>query len=219
MSRFNANEAGTHFWHAHSGLQRADGIFGPIIVHEYEYDNPYLNAYDHDLQEHVITVNDWINETIIAKFSGQHHNDGGSRPNSILINGKGVFQDFYDQNRKRIQTPKEVFYVEQGKRYRFRVINAGILYCPIEFSIEGHSIEIIASDGHYVQPFITETFIIYAGLFKIIFKVIFKLKSAFQIELLIPKVECIIPFKDLFDENKNLFIMIKRSIRPLETVN
>ena len=162
LKRFKASEVGTHLWHSHSGLQRADGVFGPIVVHEYENDNPYLETYHYDLPEHVITVNDWINETSIAKFSGHHHNDGNNKPNTILINGKGVLNDF-NLNGTRIQTPRATFYVEKGKRYRFRVINAGILYCPIEISIEGHSLVVIASDGKYVDPFITDTFIIYAG--------------------------------------------------------
>lgn len=154
---------GTHLWHSHSGLQRADGVFGPIVVREYESDNPYLAEYDFDLPEHVITVNDWTNETSIGKFSGHHHNDGDNKPSSILINGKGVLANFLNPQGDRVQTPRAVFHVEKGKRYRFRVINAGILYCPIEISIEGHSLKVIASDGNFLEAFRTETFVIYAG--------------------------------------------------------
>ena len=32
MERFEMNNQGTHLWHAHAGLQRADGVFGPIVV-------------------------------------------------------------------------------------------------------------------------------------------------------------------------------------------
>jgi L-ascorbate oxidase len=171
--RFYANDYGTHLWHAHAGLQRADGVFGPIIIHEYEKDNPYLNNnnnnkyyYDYDLEEHVIVLNDWINETSISKFAGHHHNDGDNKPNSILINGKGILKQFNSNNNNEssiIYTPRALFYVESNKKYRFRLINAGILYCPIEFSIDNHNLSIISSDGKYLELYEVESLIIYAG--------------------------------------------------------
>lgn len=118
----------------------------------------------------MITVNDWINDTSIAKFSGHHHNDGDNKPSSILINGKGVLKEFIpilnnskQNNDNKLYTPRALFTVEYGKRYRFRLINAGILYCPIEFSIDKHNLTIIASDGEYVEPYEVESLIIYAG--------------------------------------------------------
>jgi len=139
-------------------------VFGAIIVHENEKNNPYLNVYDYDLKEHVIIVNDWINDTAIAKFSGHHHNDGDNKPSSILINGKGTLKGF-NSSGQIIQAPRAVFSVNYGKAYRFRLINAGILYCPIEFSIDEHNLTIIASDGDYLEPFEVESLVIYAGYF------------------------------------------------------
>lgn len=144
---------------AHSGLQRADGVFGPILIREARDDNPYSDQYDYDLNEHVITVNDWINETAIAKFAGHHHNDGDNKPSSILINGRGVLF----RHTMGAETPRAEFRVKQGKSYRFRLINAGILYCPIEFSIDGHNLTVIASDGKYLEARQFESLIIYSG--------------------------------------------------------
>lgn len=155
---------GTHIWHAHSGLQRADGVFGPIIVREPIELNPYAANYDYDLAEHVITVNEWMNETAIAKFAGHHHNDGDNKPSSILINGKGVMIKFKLDNGSYIDMPRAEFKVVYGKSYRFRLINAGILYCPIEFSIDSHNITVIASDGRYLEPKEVVSLVIYAGL-------------------------------------------------------
>jgi L-ascorbate oxidase len=161
--KFRASNVGTHFWHAHSGMQRADGVFGPFIVHEYDEANAYLNAYDYDLASHVITVNDWINETTIAKFAGHHHNDGDNKPSSVLINGRGVLQTYTDSSGRVYETPRASFNVSFGYRYRFRLINAGILYCPIEFSIDGHNLTVIASDGNLLEPREIQSLIIYAG--------------------------------------------------------
>ncbi len=37
-------------------------------------------------------------------------------------------------------------------RYRFRMINNGILDCPIMVSVDNHTLLVIASDGNPVQP-------------------------------------------------------------------
>ena len=122
-----------------------------------------MSKYDFDLQEHVITVNDWINETTIGKFTNHTHNDGDNKPHSILINGRGALQKFYDSNGNLIETPRAKFFIKQGKKYRFRLINAGFLYCPIQFSIDNHNLTVIASDGKLVDPVEVDNLIIYAG--------------------------------------------------------
>ncbi len=147
-------------------MQRSDGIFGPLIVHQYEKDNVHIGKYDYDLAEHVIVLNDWLHETSINKFAGHHHSDGDNKPNSMLINGKGVFKKFIITNNNssiELQTPRERFYVEYGRKYRFRVINAGVLYCPIELSIDNHNLTVIASDGRSVELVEVSSFVIYAG--------------------------------------------------------
>jgi Multicopper oxidase len=48
--------------------------------------------------------------------------------------------------------PLTIFYVEPGKRYRFRFINSGFNICPIIFQIEKHEMQIIASELSYVEP-------------------------------------------------------------------
>jgi len=161
--RFEADSTGTGFWHAHAGLQRSDGFFGPMVIHKYTHQNPHIKMYDFDLPEHVIIVNDWMNSTMIEKFADFHHNDGDSSPRSILINGKGVLQKMYNSDGKVFQTPRAVFTVESGKRYRFRIINAGILYCPIEISIDSHNLTVISSDGSDVEPYEVESLVIMAG--------------------------------------------------------
>jgi L-ascorbate oxidase len=161
--RFVARDYGTHLWHAHSGMQRADGVFGPLVVRQYNKDNVHANKYNFDLPEHVIVLNDWINETSISKFSAHHHNDGDNKPSSILINGKGVLGQM-NKSGEIYVTPRAEFRVKSGNRYRFRIVNAGFLYCPLEFSIDGHNLTVIASDGKSLEPLEVESLIIYAGL-------------------------------------------------------
>jgi len=160
--RFQVVDRGTHLWHSHSGLQRADGVFGAFIVRErtkrYDY------GYDYDLSEHVIMLNDWINQATIEKFVAHHHNDGNNKPDSILINGKGLYSQYRDQNLTNKLTPTAVFRVKYGFKYRFRVINGGILYCPLKLFIDGHNLSVISTDGNDVVPLEVDSIIIFAGI-------------------------------------------------------
>ena len=51
----------------------------------------------------------------------------------------------------------------KGQNYRFRVINPGILNCPIQISVDDHQLKMIASDGVPFFPKVVESFLIFAG--------------------------------------------------------
>jgi L-ascorbate oxidase len=231
---FNAENAGTHFWHSHLGMQRGDGVFGALIVRNPE--ELHENLYDFDMSEHIMISNDWTHLPATSIFTAHHHGKGSNKPPNILINGRGKYfgnmtlkavtttesfkievleaaakeeEDlttlrseetttyFYphenehdeeeihttekrniilnDQAKNRTKrnllepdedsafVPYEVFNVVKGHRYRFRHINAGFLNCPIEFSVDNHSILAIASDGNSLEPLEVTFLVTYAG--------------------------------------------------------
>ena len=94
-----------------------------------------------------------------------------ANPNAILINGKGNNQNLNNS----VIVPKATFNVKKNKRYRFRIINAGVVACPIQFSVQDHRFSVISSDG---QPFMAEhdveAIVLYAG-FKLFCFVTFSL--------------------------------------------
>lgn len=59
--------------------------------------------------------------------------------------------------------PYETFNVLQGNRYRFRHINAGFLNCPIQISIDNHTLNVIASDGNDIEMREVTFLVSYAG--------------------------------------------------------
>jgi FtsP/CotA-like multicopper oxidase with cupredoxin domain len=59
--------------------------------------------------------------------------------------------------------PYEIFFVDQGMRYRFRTINSEYLNCPVEISIDNHNFTVIASDGYDFQPVEVSSMVTYAG--------------------------------------------------------
>lgn len=60
-------------------------------------------------------------------------------------------------------TPFEVFKVQKGIRYRFRSINSGFLNCPLEISVDNHTLNVLASDGRYFEPVEVDSLVSYAG--------------------------------------------------------
>ena len=65
---------------------------------------------------------------------------------SGIINGKGRHADV-PYNKTRLS----IFTVEAGNRYRFRLIGAQNLYA-YRFSIDGHKLTVVGTDGYWIQP-------------------------------------------------------------------
>lgn len=150
--QFKALDRGTHMWHAHSSAQRADGLFGAIIIRE--PNDIHSKLYDFDLSEHIIVINEWIKDISFSIY--QKILQGGQILDGILINGRGT--DFLNET-----TPRSSFKVTRGFKYRFRVLNTGSEYCPFEFSISEHILSIISTDGNPVKPVEVKSFYIMAG--------------------------------------------------------
>ncbi|CAG9807488.1 unnamed protein product [Chironomus riparius] len=153
--------AGTHFWHSHTGLQKIDGINGPIIVRQPPSRDPNSHLYDYDLTTHTIFLNDWMHEDSAERFPGRLAVNTGQDPESLLINGKGQFRD--PNTGFMTNTPLEVFTMTPGKRYRFRMINSFCTVCPAQLTIEGHGLTVIATDGEPVHPVNVNTIISFSG--------------------------------------------------------
>ena len=171
---FKASPAGTHWYHAHSGAQRTDGMYGALIVK----DTIPGNLYDRDLPEqHVFLLIDWQRDASIDLFytigtslrywqtsdendppfqlynvtRGPDNTELGPVPFwSAIINDKGRHYNETGQTNIR-PTSLNYFNVTRGDRYRFRIIGAQALY-PFRFSIEGHKLTVIATDGNPIIP-------------------------------------------------------------------
>ncbi len=157
--RFTPFEPGTHWFHSHSGLQRADGLMGSFIIRESSRTDPHWGLYDEDRAEDVVFLNDWYHETLVSVYETETWRASNSfSVSTILINGKGV-----TEGGSLPHPPVEVFNVKEEVRYRFRVISGAASFCNMQFSIEGHSLLMIASDGGSFQPLAVDYFRISSG--------------------------------------------------------
>lgn len=159
--QWNAGNPGTHFWHAHTGLHKLDGLYGSIVIRQAPSKDPNSHLYDYDLTTHVMLLSDWLHEDAMERFPGRLAVNQGQDPDTLLINGKGQFRD--PNTGYMTNTPLEVFTITPGRRYRFRMINSMASVCPVQVTIQGHSLILIAADGEPVHPVVVNTVISFSG--------------------------------------------------------
>ncbi|KAK3886723.1 hypothetical protein Pcinc_009154 [Petrolisthes cinctipes] len=158
---FFASNPGTHFWRAQSGLERGEGLYGAFIVHQSLQKDP--NQF---LSEHVMVISDWYHKSQTQLWSQRHTSGATPTPQAILINGKGakvVGGDGGGGDDSVASVPPARVMVENGTRYRLRVINAASSNCPITLTIDSHPLILLAVDGGSVSPVNTTTLLINTG--------------------------------------------------------
>jgi len=179
---YKATPPGTHWYHAHSGAQRTDGLVGALIVKESTPDSRYTI----DLpDQHTLILADWFLEASIdvyqqvqsrvrfwkelktessstqyIVFSSTFGPDGtliGFAPFwSATINGKGRH---YNENGEANFAEVSYFNVIPNQRYRFRLIGTQSIYA-LRFSIEGHKLTVISSDGFKINSIANVDYVI-----------------------------------------------------------
>ena len=186
---FKPDQVGTHWYHAHSGALRTDGLFGALIItsdDEFEETN-IANIIDRP-DEHTLTLIDWQHESSIELFSviqsGSRfkspvdpdmtyknppiYDGSDSAPYpfiSGLINGQGwEFSPIVSESCFHSPSPLTFFNVELNNVYRFRLVGAQSAYA-FRFSIEGHKLRLLATDGILVRtnPEEVDYIIIHSG--------------------------------------------------------
>ncbi|KAL4072079.1 laccase [Scleroderma citrinum] len=142
------DQAGTFWYHSHLSAQYCDGLRGPLII--YDPNDPLANMYDVDDDSTVIVLSDWYHKT-----SPEMYNLIPFTPDSTLINGLGRYSG-------GPQSSLAVINVEKGKRYRFRLIGAS---CDpwFNFTIDGHNMTIIETDGVEVEPVVVDSVPVFAA--------------------------------------------------------
>jgi len=86
----DSNQHGTFWYHSHFGTQRADGLYGGLVVHKpSESDSKGAVG-----AEHFLTMGDWYHRTAEEALDFYAHSGSFANeavPDSVLLNGQGVF--------------------------------------------------------------------------------------------------------------------------------
>lgn len=167
-------DAGTHWYHSHAGMSRADGLWGVFVVHAREDERALLKEHAPQAARNVSL--DWDEEIPVA--IGDHFHKPGPEflawyvskwslkgaepvPDNGLVNGRNRFSCEHsrlvdvpcpaDRFGKDIVGEYQHFRFRDDKRYRLRIVNVGALSDMI-FSVDGHTLTVIEADGTLIEP-------------------------------------------------------------------
>ncbi|KAG9251363.1 ascorbase and Cu-oxidase [Emericellopsis atlantica] len=150
---FQADMYGTTWYHSHYSAQYAGGLIGPMVIH-----GPQIAEYDIDLGPVMLT--DWYHEdyfTLVEQTMAVNSTPVFADNN--LINGKMNFDCASAKHGDRAPCVNDAgvsqFRFEKGKKHLLRLINAGAEALQ-HFSIDGHTMTVIANDFVPVQPYETK---------------------------------------------------------------
>ncbi|CAK7217218.1 hypothetical protein SCUCBS95973_003071 [Sporothrix curviconia] len=145
------DQAGTFWYHAHSELQRADGMFGGLVIHapaEAQEQEP-IAAYDKEI---LLLVGDWYHfsgKTVYAVFEDPTSNGNEPVPMSVLLNGRGA----YDCSLAAPAAPVDCHAVDLPQlvldktlRYRVRLVNVGVL-TGVTTTVPDAQVDVLFVDG------------------------------------------------------------------------
>lgn len=150
--QFKADLYGSSWYHSHYSAQYAGGLLGPMIIH-----GPKNVPYDKDLGPVFLT--DWYHDeyfSIVEQVMSAPPSPPPSSDNN-LINGKMNF-DCSLVTSGASCTPNagiSKFKFTTGKKHRLRLINAGAEGIQ-RFTIDGHSMTVMANDFVPVKPYTTK---------------------------------------------------------------
>lgn len=138
-------EHGTFWWHSHSDVQRADGLWGGLIVHSPQEASSQPEDY-------LVMVSDWFhrNQTeVLAWYADASSRGNEPVPDSLLVNGRGRFNCSMAVPARPVVCSQiavhglaPLFNPSREKAMQLRFVNTG--------SVAGFSVQI---DGATMKPF------------------------------------------------------------------
>lgn len=158
VQEFTALSEGTHFYHAHTGSLRAEGVVGAIV---FRSRSPSVQ-YDAEL---TLILTDWYHTNVVELSAGLHNNPFKfpGVGNSILFNGKGLSRECSNYTASTTTATRvtysdgtvadttatclgkrERLLVAPGKTYLLRLVNAASLGY-FNFAIAGHNLTIVGA--------------------------------------------------------------------------
>ncbi|XP_063436411.1 uncharacterized protein LOC134717846 [Mytilus trossulus] len=140
---FKPTFGGSYWYHSHVGNQRDMGLYGAFIVLRKRDPVPFKF-------QHIVQIQEWNH--LYDAMALVNANVKDKSPHSILINGRGEFED--------ITAPLETFYVDKGDRCLFRLIGVGSKDVLL-YSIPGLKLNVTETDGFEVVPTVVDKIIIY----------------------------------------------------------
>jgi FtsP/CotA-like multicopper oxidase with cupredoxin domain len=150
-----AGQSGTYWWHAHYGVQSADGLHGPLIIHGRKEKDLQQLGYASD---RVVLISDHyhdLSSSLLWQYLKPDMENAEPVPNGGLINGKSVqncdhFLDrICDNSSAHVVTPS--FNLGAGQQHRLRLINVGA-FAEFQVQVDEHELAVTEVDGTDLVP-------------------------------------------------------------------
>jgi CopA family copper-resistance protein len=183
--QFPVRQAGTYWYHSHSGLQEQEGLYGPLVI-----DPAGADAVPYD-REHVIVLSDWSflhphriferlkqeggyfnrrHLTLAGRLAGDPEHQMSAADRAMWARMRMDPTDVLDVNGSTYtylvngHDPQENWtgLFRPGERVRLRIINAGAMSI-FNVRIPGLPLTIVGTDGQDVQPVTVDEFQIAAA--------------------------------------------------------
>ncbi|TKA76878.1 hypothetical protein B0A55_03204 [Friedmanniomyces simplex] len=148
------DQHGTFWWHAHSAVQRADGLFGGLVVHQPAEFGQGLPAIEQEV-EYLLMVQDWYHRSAEEALDFYMHlGSFGNEPvpDSILLNGAGRFNCSNTVPARPVDCEAHTrnaapgLRLDRSKKSLLRLVNVGA-YAGMGFLLGGTRLRPIAVDG------------------------------------------------------------------------
>ena len=174
--RFDVGQAGTYWYHSHSGFQEQGGLYGPLVIDPIE---PEPFAFD---REHVVLLSDWTDMDPAKLFArlkkmASHDNYYQRTVGDFMrdVEREGMPATVADRKAwgQMLMTPTDLSDVnahtytyllngttalgnwtglfKPGEKVRLRLIN-GSAMTYFDVRIPGLKLTVVAADGQYVHP-------------------------------------------------------------------
>lgn len=147
----DSDQRGTFWYHSHFAEQRADGLYGGLVVHE-----PRNEAVTADLApERLLLIGDWYHRTAVEALEYYMHPGAfglETVPDSIVVNGGGSYRcsdavPARPVDCKNVDKSSVRFLdLDASQRTILRVANVGA-YAGFEISISGSVLTPLTVDG------------------------------------------------------------------------
>ncbi|KAK8931870.1 Laccase-2 [Metarhizium anisopliae] len=145
---------GTFWYHAHSAVKRADGLYGGLVVHKPAdsravQSDASLYGYE---SEKMLLIGDWYHlpaDRVLAEYKDFRNFAYEPVPDSLLINGAGSYNCSNARPGKPVdcvETDAPEVEVPGNKAVRLRIVNTGAS-AGYSLQLEGASFQLITVDG------------------------------------------------------------------------
>ncbi|KAG0648377.1 Diphenol oxidase 2 [Hyphodiscus hymeniophilus] len=142
-------QAGTFWYHSHSELQRADGLYGGLVIHR-RFEQGFSESDNFDYEDdRLLLVGDWYHRSaadVQASYLQSRNSENEPVPDSLLINGLGSFNCSTVVHLVECKDVRRPSMKMSPGSTRLRVVNVGAM-SGFNLTLESGNMRVIKIDG------------------------------------------------------------------------